>query len=701
MDIVHELPRRLRLRAPGRLDPRLTPAFATELKDAVGAVSEVAASPAARSLTITYDGRPESRAAILAAVRAPRRSRPAGLAMPEESDVERERRGTLITVGALAASRFLPPGLRGLLAVGLVGPLVVRGAGALLTRGLCVEALDGVALSIALARREYGAALATLSLLHLGEYLEAQTSRTSADLLKRLIVRPPGTAWREEAGGGLIEVPVRDLAADDIVVVGPGDMIPVDGQVVSGAASVSEASLTGESVPVDREAGARVLSGSVVEQGRIRIRAVRVGAATTAARIEQFIEASLDQKPDIQTSAERLADRRVLYTLGLGALTFAVTRDLGRLASVFLVDYSCALKLGAPVAIRAALTRAGRAGVLIKGGKAIEALAAVDTIVFDKTGTLTHGDLELTDIHPLDDSEGANHLLALLASLEEHATHPVADAVVSAARERKLGHVHHENVDFIVAHGLVSQIADGRRIAVGSRHFLEDHEGVSFARWGDLVADLETRGRILLFAAIDGKAVGILGLRDHVRPEARTVLRGLKALGVKTLAVLSGDSEAKVRALAEDLNLDLVFADRRPEDKAEVVRTLQAQGRKVAFVGDGVNDAPALLLAEVGIALPRGADLARATADVVLLRDSLDGVLAARRVAVDTIALIRSNFRWAAALNTLLFIAAVSGRVSPVATTILHNGVTLGTLARALASSRASVASDEESGRSR
>lgn len=689
MRIVHELPRRLRLRASNSLDHRLTAAFAATLEDAVPAVTAVRSNPHGRSLVIAYDGSEPARARILQLVAAT----PPDLrarALPE-SPLAEHRRGVATAVAALAAGRLLPPAARGAVTLALIGPVVARGAVALATRGLCVEFLDGAALAIALLRGEYGAATATLGLLHLGEYLEASTDRRSLDLLKRLIQRPPGSAWREGPDGTATSVPVGTLQVDDIVVVGPGDTIPVDGQIVSGAAAISEASLTGEGVPVDREAGARVLSGSVVEAGRIRVRAVRVGAATTAARIGRFIEDALDQKPEIQTAAERLADRRVVYTLGLGALTFALTRDVSRLASVFLVDYSCALKLGAPVAVRAALTRAGRAGILIKGGRAIEALATVDTIVFDKTGTLTHGDLEVTDIHPLAPTEDAGRLLALLASLEEHATHPVADAVVAEARQRHLDHVHHDDVSFIVAHGLVSEV-DGRRIVVGSQHFLEDHEGVSFADQAALIADLEARGRILLFAAIDGRAAGIVGLRDHARPEAPAVLARLRALGIKTLVVLSGDREAKVRPLADDLGLDLVFADRRPEDKADVVRQLQAEGRRVAFVGDGVNDAPALLLAEVGIAMPRGADLARATADVVLLRDSLAGVAQARQVAVETLALIRSNFRWAAALNSLLFLAAVTGRVSPVTTTVLHNGVTLGTLARAVLGSRKPLA---------
>lgn len=350
---------------------------------------------------------------------------------------------------------------------------------------------------------------------------------------------------------------------------------------------------------------------------------------------------------------------------------------------MFLIDYSCALKLGAPVAIKSALYRGGKAGILIKGGRSIEALAQVDTFVFDKTGTLSFGELRVTDVLLTDHHRSSDKLLALLASLEEHATHPVADAIVREARRKSLRHIHHDEVDFIVAHGLISE-AEGKRIVVGSRHFLQEHQRIPFQPFADDAQRLEAEGKLLLFAAIDGQPAGIVALRDRPRPEAAAAMTQLRDLGVTSLALLSGDVEAKSRAVAAPLGLNMVFSERQPEEKAEVVRELQAMGRTVAFVGDGVNDAPALTAADVGIAMPRGAELTRATADVVLLRDNLDGIVESRALAVDTIRLIQSNFRWAVALNTLLFVAAATGRASPVFSAVTHNSITIATLARAL-----------------
>ncbi len=687
MRVVHELGGRIRLQCDCRFDSRLDTAFVDALPDRVAGVGQVRASPLARSLIVRYDGSRQTRAALLQLIaETPARMRPRRL---ESKPTARYLRGTLVSAAVLLAGRVVPSPLRLATSWLIAAPTIAKGLKALFSKGLSVAVLDSAALSIALLRRDFGTAAATLTLLNLGNYLEATTSQASTDLLRRMLARPPTRAWLEAVDGSVREVSADALQEQDIVVVGPGEMIPVDGQIISGAATINLASITGESVPIDREAGASVLAGSAVEQGRLRIRSLRVGNATTTARISAFIKSALDRKPAIQSNAERLAEQRVLLTLGLGALTFIFTRDLNRVASVFLIDYSCALKLGAPVAIKSALFRGGKAGILIKGGRSIEALAEIDTFVFDKTGTLSFGELAVTDVLPVDDHGSRDKLLALLASLEEHATHPVADAIVKEARRKSLKHIHHDEVDFIVAHGLISEV-NGRRIVVGSRHFLEEHEKVQFASFEEHSQPLEKDGKLLLYAAIDGKPAGIVGLRDRPRPEAALTMAGLRDLGVGTLALLSGDGEAKSQAVARPLGLDMVFSERRPEEKGAVVRDLQAMGRKVAFVGDGVNDAPALTAADVGIAMPHGAELTRATADVVLLRDNLSGIVESRALAAETIRLIQSNFRWAVVLNTVLFIAAAAGRASPVFSTVAHNSVTIATLVRALVGPRRS-----------
>ncbi|TVR82566.1 MAG: heavy metal translocating P-type ATPase [Rhodospirillales bacterium] len=688
MQIVHEICGRMRLRAESPHDGRLAPAFAAALPERVAGVLGARTNPAARSLVVRHDGSPKTREAVLRLIAGT----PATpwMGQDEKRPASRRRSAAMVSGAAMVAGFLLPLPWSAALTWVVVAPAMARGVSALLTKGLCVEVLDSVALGVAMSRGAYGTAATTLTMLRTGEYLESRTSETATDLLRRLIVRPAATAWRETPDRGLEEVPAETLAVNDVVVVGPGETVPIDGQIVSGAATVNEAFLTGEAVPVDREAGGRVLSGSIVEEGRLRIRAIHVGGATTMARIARFIEAAMERKPEVQTSSRRLADQRILITLGLGVITFAVTRNASRLASVFLIDYACALKLGVPVAIESAIYGGAKAGILIKGGRGIEALAAIDTVVFDKTGTLTASELDVTDVFPVDDRCSEEQLLALLASLEEHARHPVAAAIVEEAQRRRLGHVSHEDVDFIVAHGLISE-ANGQRIVVGSRHFQEEHENVSFSGEAAAIARLESEGKILLYAAFDGAPAGLIGLRDHVRPEAAAAIARLRDSGITCIALLSGDREAKAQALAAELGVDRVFAERRPEEKAEIIRSLQAAGRRVAFVGDGVNDAPALVAADVGIAMPRGVDLARATADVILLRDSIGAVADARVLSARTLALIRSNFRWAVGLNTLLFVAAASGYASPAVSAVIHNGVTLATLGRAVIGGRASA----------
>ena len=687
MHVVHEVRGRIRLRTSRASDPHLHPDFVETLPQRLKGVRAARANPAARSLIVDHDGTAGTRAALLFMVSE---AVPAVLPRgPAPRRVDQGLHWTLVAGTVFLAGLLMSTPIRAVLTWAIALPTILQGVGALVSRGLTIEVLDAAAISIAMGRRDFGTAAATLTLTSLGNYLEATTTQTSTDLLRRLLARPPARAWVESADGSLVALSADEVLEGSIVRVGPGDMIPVDGQVVGGAATVNLSSITGESVPVDREAGARVLSGGVVEEGRLRIRAVRVGNATTTARIAAFMESALDRKPAIQSNAERLARHRIFITLGLGLVAFLLTRDLRRLASIFLVDYSCALKLGVPVAIKSALYRGAKSGILVKGGQGIEALANVDTFVFDKTGTLTFGTLTVTDVIPVDGDFSEEQLLTLLASLEEHATHPVADAIVVEARRRALGHIHHDEVDFIVAHGLISE-AEGRRVVVGSRHFLEEHENTHFAPFEDLSERLEDEGKIVLYAALDGRPAGLVGLRDRPRSEAAVSMARLRTLGVDSLVLLTGDREPKARALAAELGLDAVFAERRPEEKAIVVADLQAEGRRVAFVGDGVNDAPALIAADVGIAMPRGADLARATADVVLLRDEIAGVVESRALASDTIRLIRSNFGWAVTLNTLLFLAATSGRASPVFSAVAHNSVTIGTLVRALIGPRSS-----------
>jgi len=569
-----------------------------------------------------------------------------------------------------------------------IGTKLLKGADTLINQGVKVEVLDALAVGLSAGRGKLYTANVTDFLLTLGEYFEVRTQQQSDRMLRRLLRPQPTAAWVER-GGELIQVASDQVRTGEIIVVGVGETISVDGQVVAGVALVNQAAVTGEDVPVACEAPKRVVAGSVLVEGRLRIKAIRVGEDTTAARISRFIRSSLDQASETQRLADVLADNRVYLTLGAAGAVYAVTRDLTRVQSVFLVDYSCALKLGTPVAFKSGLYEAARRGILIKGGEAMERLAEIDTLVFDKTGTLTYSALEVTDVVVLnrscDYSEEA--LLALVASVEEHASHPLSQAVVEAARERDLQHISHGEVDYLVAHGLSAEIQGGR-IIVGSRHYIEEHEGIHFNAYESRLASLINDGKILLYIANERGPIGLIALRDTLRTDAAAALSKLRTLGIDRLVMISGDRREKAESLGRELRLDDIHAEVRPEEKAELIKALQRDGRRVGFVGDGINDGPALVAADIGIAMSGGADLARASADIVLTDDRLLALADAREIALGTLSVIRTNFNATVGINTAIMAGALMGRLSPAASALLHNGTTLAVLVNALRGAR-------------
>lgn len=680
VEIVHELRNRLRLRAPDR--NRLALA-AAGLRSLPG-VHEARVNFACASLVVSFDGRQETRESVLALAQRPPPSK-ADEPWRASSSADPTR---LALAGVAAVSALLLPSpLAAAITWANVAGVVLRGAAEVLGGALKTDALDAMAIGLPTARGEYVTANVTRFLLELAAYIEATTVERSDELLRSLLRRPPGDVWVENAGGALARIPFSRLKGGERVVVGVGETIPVDGRVLAGDAYVDQSTVTGESLPLPRAAGDRALAGSVVTAGRLVIRAERVGEATTTGRITRYIQEALDRPTDIQTTSGALADRRVGVTLASAAAVFALTGDLRRIESVFMVDYSCAVKLGTPIAIKSAMYRAGRHGCLVKSGSAIEALAAVDTVVFDKTGTLTHNTLEVTDICPLTHEIDEERAAAMIASLGEHTSHPIARAVVNLAEQRRLAHIPHEEVSFIVGHGVQANV-EGRSIRFGSRHFLEDDEHISFAAARELVNKFQAEGKSLLYVAADDRPLAVVALRDRLRSESAATLARLRALGVKRLVMITGDHRAAAQAFGKALGLDNVYYEQQPEDKARIIATLKQEGARVAYVGDGVNDGPALMEAHVGVSMPRAADIARATADVVLLEDRLDGFAEILSLSQDTMRLIRSNFGVAVGVNTAILAGAASGNLPPVASAVLHNGTTIGVLLRALFAAR-------------
>lgn len=571
-------------------------------------------------------------------------------------------------------------------------PLLYEGAKELFEEGLTSKVLEATAVGVSLARRDYLAANSTNAMLELGEYIEETTVHRSDDLIKELAKPNVKQAWLElEENGKLVQklVDTKHIKVGDIVIVGAGDTIAIDGHVVTGNASVNQVSMTGESEPISKQRGDRVISGTVVEDGRIKIWAEQVGEDTATARIKNYITSSLNEKSSIGLKATRLADKLVPVTLGLAGLSYLISRDFENVAAVLQADYSCALKLATPVAFKSSISKAGKNGIMIKGAKSIEALNSADTFVFDKTGTLTYGQLEVEKINSFDDKWSEEDILNLTASAEEHYFHPVAEAVVKAAKEKGFVHMHHEEVEFIVAHG-VKTIVDKKEVIIGSRHFLEDDEGIDFSKHKQKIEACLLEGKTLLYVGYDGKLLGTIGMRDRVRENAKQTLQKLKDLGAKKLVMLTGDIESKAKTLADELGIDKVYANMKPTDKAEIIKELKDAGGKVAFVGDGINDAPALMSADVGISMSKGADIAKATADIGLLKDDIAAICEVKELSNKTMKLISNNFNATVGINSVILTGATVGLFSPITTAVLHNGTTIGLLLNSMKGVRVS-----------
>ncbi len=565
-------------------------------------------------------------------------------------------------------------------------PLLKSGIATTYKEGINSRTLEALAVGISLYLRDYRTANSTNFMLALGEYIEELTMYKSDDLIKELSKPTQTRAWVEIHKDGkttLKEVASDTLKIGDIVVVGAGNMILIDGHIVSGEALVNEISMTGEATPVQKARGDKVLSGTVVQEGAIKIWAESVGADTAVAKIKNYLEETLVQKSARELGASKMADKLVPITFSLAALAYAASRDLMRSASVLQADYSCALKLTTPVNFKAAISSAGREGIIVKGAKALEALQEAEIFVFDKTGTLTKGDLEVLAVHSFSREFSPERILNLAASIEEHYFHPVAQAIVKAAQQKRFTHIHHDEVTFIVAHGVKSEMA-GKSVIIGSRHFLEDDEKIDFAAHLAKIQELENSGETLLFIAYDGKLLGVIMLKDTLRANAKAAISRLRKAGAKQIIMLTGDSEQRAREIAHKLGIDKHFARLLPTQKAEILSEIMKNGKKVAFVGDGINDAPALMAADVGIGMCKGADITKASADLVLLRDDIEAVAQAKELANACLGKVQRGFKITLIANTLILALAALGKLSPIQTAFLHNGTTIALLFNAL-----------------
>lgn len=584
-----------------------------------------------------------------------------------------------------AGTLFLPIPLRKFRAAMHMLHFMRRGLGCIWRRRMKVELLDAISIGVSAFRGDFGTAGSVMFLLELGELLEEWTHKKSvAGLAESLSLNVDRVWLRSEDGDRL--VPIAQVRPGDRVVIRAGGMIPMDGVVCSGEASVNQASLTGESIPVAKRPGGVVYAGTVVEEGECVVE-VRQGLGESRYdRIVEMIERSEKLKSATEAKAASLADRLVPWTFAGSLLSFVLTRNVQRAVSVLMVDFSCALKLAMPLAVLSAMGEAGRAHITVKGGKFLEAVAEANTIVFDKTGTLTHACPRVARIDTFCGKD-EEEMLRLAACLEEHFPHSMANAVVEEARRRGLTHEeYHSKVDYIVAHGVASTVSgiwalpEGKteRVLIGSAHFIFEDE--------KCIVPEDERGRFdalpaeysQLYLAIDGRLAAVISISDPLREEAREVLAALRRLGIKEAVMLTGDSPRTAEAIAKQLGVDTLRAGVLPSDKAGFVARRRAEGHRVIMVGDGINDSPALSEADCGIAISDGAAIAREIADVTIAADSLWELVRLRRIAMALMARIKANYRFVIGFNAALIALGAAGILPPAASALLHNLSTLG-----------------------
>jgi len=567
-----------------------------------------------------------------------------------------------------AGRRFLRQGwaeLRGL-SPGM-SSLVMLGSGAAFTYSTLVLLAPG-RFPPGTAHFYFEAAAVIVTLILLGKWLEGRAKgRTSAAIRRLLALRP--LSARVLRGGLEQELPVQAITLDDLVIVRPGERVATDGEVVEGESWVDESMLTGEPLPVARQAGDRLVGGTLNQTGVLRFRATSLGADTVLAHIIRLVQEAQAQKPPIQALADRIAAVFVPLVMGLALASGLIWLLFGpepRLhyafvtaVSVLVVACPCALGLATPTAIMVGTGRAAELGLLFRSGPALERLAGIDTLIFDKTGTLTLGHPEVTEVVALDGDRTG--LLALAAALESYSQHPLARAVVAASPADPAGLPRVEHLVTTPGLGL-SGVLDGQPVAIGSARHLE-RLGVDLAPLAAASSELEGQGRSLLLLARGGQALGLIAVADPLRQGSREAVAGLAGLGLKT-ALISGDHAGAVAVVARQAGITEAVGDVLPGGKAEAVKALQAQGRRVAFVGDGINDAPALAQADAGIAIGTGTDIAVEAGDLVLMSHDPRALIPAIALARRTLATIRGNFFWAFAYN-LLLIPLAAGALYP------------------------------------
>ena len=568
---------------------------------------------------------------------------------------------------------YLPAPIRHVIHVIKALPYAWRALGCLVRGEIGVDLLDGVAITASLLTGDFETAGSVMFLLKLGDYLDQWTHKKSVEDLARSMALNIDQVWLRMPEGDVL-VPLTQVKAGDEIVVNAGSMIPLDGTLTEGEAMVNQASLTGESVPVEKRAGASVFAGTVVEEGCCVLQVK--GQGSKYDQIVKMIEESEKLNSGVEKKAANLADKLVPWALAGSGLTWLLTRNITRAVSVLMVDFSCALKLAMPLSVLSAMREASSYRITVKGGKYLEKVAQATTILFDKTGTLTRACPTVAEVIPFH-GQDADEMLRVAACLEEHFPHSMANAVVAAAREKGLDHQEmHTKVEYIVAHGIASRI-NRKTALIGSYHFVFEDQNVRIDPEDREKFDALPDHYSLLYLAIGKVLSAVICISDPLRPEARETVAALKEAGFTKTVMLTGDSARTAAAIAAEVGVDEFRAEVLPEDKAAFIQAEQALGRTVVMIGDGINDAPALSLADVGVAIGGGAAIAREVADVTIAAEDLQELVYLKQLSDALMGRIRRNYRFIMGFNGGLIGLGALGVLPPAASALLHNGSTV------------------------
>ena len=538
-----------------------------------------------------------------------------------------------------------------------------------------VPVLDAAAIGVSILRSDFSTASSVMFLLGFGEILEDWTHKKSVDDLARSMSLNVSKVWLV-TDDTEVQVGTDTIKPGDRVRIHMGTVIPFDGIVTDGEATVNEASLTGESMPVAKHTESYVYAGTVLEEGELTIRVKETSGSTKFEKIVTMIEETEKLKSAVESKAEHLADSLVPYTLAGTALTYALTRNVTKALSILMVDFSCALKLAMPISVLAAIREANAHHITVKGGKFMEAVAEADTIVFDKTGTLTKAQPTVADVVSFN-GDSKENLLRLAACMEEHFPHSMAKAVMDAAKERGLTHEEmHSKVEYIVAHG-ISTTVNGRKAIIGSHHFVFEDEKCAIPTGKEEIFKNLPEEYSHLYLGIEGELAAVICIEDPLRPEGPEVIKALRKAGFTQIVMMTGDSDRTAKAIAAKVGVDKYYSEVLPEDKAKFVEEAKAQGRKVLMVGDGINDSPALSAADVGIAISDGAELAREIADITIGADDLSVMVTLKEISNGLMDKIHKNYRRIVGINGSLIALGVTGVIQPTMSALLHNTSTL------------------------